>query len=194
MNTYQVFHLIDPDISNIIGIFFDIEGPLPLQNNMVSLNVSLNHGGIEMETTQIAVFSAGEYVCGIETAKVNTIIRYQQPETVEGAPEFIEGLIKWKDSTIPVVDLRVMFGEGETPVTKKTKILIVNTGGQLAGFIVDDINIIRKYSEDEIEAAPPVLTQYETGYIKPYANRKEALSRCWTSKNTHGVRNPSIRG
>jgi purine-binding chemotaxis protein CheW len=142
---------------------------------MVSLNVSLNHGGIEMETTQIAVFSAGEYVCGIETAKVNTIIRYQQPETVEGAPEFIEGLIKWKDSTIPVVDLRVMFGEGETPVTKKTKILIVNTGGQLAGFIVDDINIIRKYSEDEIEAAPPVLTQYETGYLKAVCKSESGL-------------------
>ena len=56
-----------------------------------------------METTQIAVFT-GEYVCGIETEKVNTIIRYQQPETVEGL-NLLSGLIM-KDSTIPVVDLR----------------------------------------------------------------------------------------
>jgi purine-binding chemotaxis protein CheW len=163
-------------MSNIIEDFFRHRATIARHRIIwYHEKVSLNHGGIKMETTQIAVFTSGEYVCGIETEKINTIIRYQQPETVEGAPEFIEGLIKWKDSTIPVVDLRVMFGEGETRVTKKTKILIVDTSGQLAGFIVDDINIIRKYSEDEIEAAPPVLTQYETGYLKAVCKSEGGL-------------------
>ena len=99
---------------------------------------------------QIAVFTSGVCLWN-RNRKGKHDYTVPAARNSRGAPEFIGGLIKWKDSTIPVVDLRFMFGEGETRVTKKTKILIVDTGGQLAGFIVDDINIIRKYPEDEIE-------------------------------------------
>jgi purine-binding chemotaxis protein CheW len=130
---------------------------------------------MKMETTQVAVFTLGEYVCGIETDKLHTIIRYQQPETVEGAPEYFEGLTTWKDITIPLINLRAKFRIEGFQVTKKTKVLIVDIEGRLVGFTVDDIIMIQNCSADDIEAVPPVLAQYKTACLKAVCKSKDRL-------------------
>lgn len=119
-----------------------------------------------MEATQVAVFTIKDYVCGIETDRIKTIIRHQQSDKIKGAPGYVEGVIKWRDESVPVINLAAKLGLGIPEVTKKTKILIVEIHNRFAGFTVDDVNIIQKYSAHEIEQAPPILAMHEKGYLK----------------------------
>ncbi len=90
-------------------------------------------------------------------------------------PGFIEGVVHNRGKAVPVVNLNKRFNMGETPVGKKTKIVVTDIDSKSVGFVVNDIIGLLKLNEGEMEAVPQVIRQMGNRYIEGFAKKDEKI-------------------
>jgi twitching motility protein PilI len=81
---------------------------------------------------------------------------------VPGAKPWIKGLANVRGQLLPVIDLRHFLGSGTTPVTRNTRIVVVNHREIPAGLLVDEVLGFRRFAEGEFSGdAPPTVARCE---------------------------------
>ena len=81
---------------------------------------------------------------------------------VPGAKTWIKGLANVRGQLLPIIDLRQFLGSGVTPVTRNTRIVVVNHREIPAGLIVDEVLGFRRFAENEFTGdAPPTVARCE---------------------------------
>lgn len=109
-----------------------------------------------------------EYAIGI--LRVKEIIEYGVVTTVPGTPQFIRGVINLRGSVVPVVDLAVKFGLPESPVTRRTCIVIVEVeleGEQtVMGVVADAVSQVVDFLPQDVEAPPAFGTKVRVDYLR----------------------------
>jgi twitching motility protein PilI len=81
---------------------------------------------------------------------------------VPGAKPWIKGLANVRGQLLPVIDLRQFLGSGVTPVTRNTRIVVVNHREIPAGLLVDEVLGFRRFAETEFKGeAPPTVARCE---------------------------------
>jgi twitching motility protein PilI len=81
---------------------------------------------------------------------------------VPGAKSWIKGLANVRGQLLPVIDLRHFLGSGITPITRNTRIVVVNHREIPAGLLVDEVLGFRRFSEAEFSGeAPPTVARCE---------------------------------
>jgi purine-binding chemotaxis protein CheW len=100
--------------------------------------------------------SAGE-AFGVAIAVVKEIIQFGAVTQVPLVPAFIRGVINLRGAVVPVIDLNLRFGRGESTPGKKTCIVIVETeqdgGLQDIGIMVDAVSAV--VDIPDVDMAPP---------------------------------------
>jgi len=102
----------------------------------------------------------------IEVASANEIIPVGEIVTIPKAPEFIRGVINLRGDVISVVDLPKLVGKRQDEFAESSKILIVFTGTEVAGLIVDQVSGIRKALLSSFEPPSELLRQRGNIYIR----------------------------
>ena len=128
-----------------------------------------------MSELQTVVFNLSGQLFGAEASQVFQIIRYQEATKIPRMPKFIEGIINYRGSVVPVINLARRFDIGEMEVTKKTKILITRMDDKLAGFIVNDVSEIIKFTDEDIEPAPFIVNSEAGAYLKKVGKKDGKL-------------------
>jgi twitching motility protein PilI len=81
---------------------------------------------------------------------------------VPGAKAWIKGLANVRGALLPVIDLRQFLGSGVTPLTRNTRVIVVNHREVPAGLLVDEVLGFRRFAEGEFAGeAPPTLLRCE---------------------------------
>ena len=81
---------------------------------------------------------------------------------VPGAKPWIKGLANVRGQLLPIIDLRLFLGSGVTPVTRNTRVLVVNHREIPAGLVVDEVLGFRRFAESEFSGdAPPTVARCE---------------------------------
>ncbi|MGC4029583.1 MAG: chemotaxis protein CheW [Steroidobacteraceae bacterium] len=81
---------------------------------------------------------------------------------VPGARTWIRGLANVRGSLLPIIDLRQFLGSGTTPLTRNTRVLVVNHREVPAGLMVDEVLGFRRFADGEFSGnAPPTLVRCE---------------------------------
>ncbi|MDB6089238.1 MAG: twitching motility protein PilI [Gammaproteobacteria bacterium] len=81
---------------------------------------------------------------------------------VPGAKPWVKGLANVRGQLLPVVDLRQFLGSGVTPVTRNTRVVVVNHREIPAGLLVDEVLGFRRFAEGEFSGdAPPTVARCE---------------------------------
>ncbi|HWZ63095.1 MAG TPA: chemotaxis protein CheW [Steroidobacteraceae bacterium] len=81
---------------------------------------------------------------------------------VPGAKPWIRGLANVRGQLLPIVDLRQFLGSGVTPVTRNTRVLVVNHREIPAGLLVDEVLGFRRFADSEFTGdAPPTVARCE---------------------------------
>ena len=81
---------------------------------------------------------------------------------VPGAKAWIKGLANVRGQLLPVIDLRHFLGSGTTPVTRNTRVVVVNHREIPAGLLVDEVLGFRRFAEGEFTGdAPPTVARCE---------------------------------
>lgn len=123
-----------------------------------------------MEKTQYLTFhlAGEEYAIGI--LQVKEIIEYDILTKVPMTPVWVRGVINLRGGVVPVIDMAMKFGLPESPVTKRTCIVIVEVDLEgertVMGVVADAVSQVMDLSSQEIEAPPAFGTSVRIDYLK----------------------------
>jgi purine-binding chemotaxis protein CheW len=108
------------------------------------------------DARQLVVFTLGEEEYGLPISYVHEIIRYTEPRTVASDDESVRGVISLRGKILPVFDLATRLGVETKEPADRAKIVIVETGSDMAGVVVDTVEEVLTIEEDQLDAAPGV--------------------------------------
>jgi purine-binding chemotaxis protein CheW len=104
-------------------------------------------------TRQLVVFSLGEEEYAQPITQVHEIIRWTDPRSVASDEPWVRGVISLRGKIVPVYDLAARLGlMFERP--EHAKIVIVQTGGDMAGVIVDDVEEVLTVDVEQLDTVP----------------------------------------
>lgn len=129
----------------------------------------------KVEEKQFVVFQLSKETYGVDIGQVSEIITMQQITKVPHTIEFIEGIINLRGRVIPVVDLRKRFGLAHDEITRNTRIVVIEIGGNTLGMIVDGVSEVLRISSDVVEAPPPAITNVDADYLDGVAKLEDRL-------------------
>ena len=140
---------------------FELLAELERRGRTVSAQVS-QEGTAGREWVGVALRMAGDLylVAREETREVLSLP--PALTRVPGAKPWIKGLANVRGQLLPVIDLRQFLGSGTTPITRNTRVVVVNHREIPAGLLVDEVLGFRRFAEGEFAGdAPPTVARCE---------------------------------
>ncbi|MCK7583676.1 MAG: chemotaxis protein CheW [Chromatiales bacterium] len=112
---------------------------------------------------------------GINVLQVQEVLRYTDIVPVPGAPDFVLGIINLRGNVVTVIDTRKCFGLTPHEPDDATRIVIIESGKQVAGLLVDSVAEVVNIHADQVETAPDVGTTESAKYIQGIANHNHEI-------------------
>jgi purine-binding chemotaxis protein CheW len=101
----------------------------------------------------LAFVLAGE-TYAVQIAHIAEILRPPPITEVPRAPAMVLGVISVRGKLVSVIDLRRRFALPESPVDRKSRILLADVGkGEQIGLLVDEVQQVWRLALEEIEAS-----------------------------------------
>ncbi len=133
----------------------------------------------EMQTDngeeQVVVFDLAGESYGIEIGHVQEIIRLPAITSVPRAPAFVEGVVNLRGRVIPVINLRARFGLPDGERGRASRIVVLETGGQTVGALVDAVSEVLRIPRETIEPPGATLQGPETAHLRGIAKLEDRL-------------------
>jgi purine-binding chemotaxis protein CheW len=107
---------------------------------------------------QFATFYLDRLLFGVEVAKVQEVIRYQEMTRVPLASSVVTGLINLRGQIVTALDLRRRLDLAERASDRLPMNVVVRTGDEAVSLLVDEIGDVLEV-EDEIFESPPETLQ-----------------------------------
>ncbi len=125
------------------------------------------------QKTQYLCFSIKGEDFGVEILKVVEIKGWEDVRKLPEAPDYIKGVIDLRGQVVPIVDLRIRFGEREVqylPTTVIIIILVEKDDQQVTlGLVVDSVSDVLDVKDDDIRSIPAISAEVNDRYIKGMA-------------------------
>jgi len=102
---------------------------------------------------QVVVFTLGGEEYALPIAKVHEIIRYAEPRSVSAREPWIRGVISLRGKIVRVYDLATRIGLAAER-SADAKIVIIETGDDVTGVIVDSVEEVLTIDPEQVEASP----------------------------------------
>jgi purine-binding chemotaxis protein CheW len=123
-----------------------------------------------LEMNQYLAFNLENEVFAFDISKVREVLEFDTVTKVPQTPEMMKGVINLRGSVVPVIDMRVKFGMGETLKTVNTVIIIIEIvldgTSTMIGALVDSVQEVMDLDSDHIEPPPKIGTKLNTDFIR----------------------------
>ncbi|MDI6871816.1 MAG: chemotaxis protein CheW [Bacillota bacterium] len=123
---------------------------------------------------QLVVFALGEEEYGVPVGQVEEIIRMPAITHIPKVAAFVEGVINLRGRVIPIVDLKKLFDLPETARDEKSRIVVVEVGGQTVGMTVDNVSEVLRLPSSAIDP-PPQVAGGDSGFLTGVGKLGERL-------------------
>ena len=124
---------------------------------------------------QLVTFEVGDEQFAIDILAVQEINRMMQITRVPRSAECLEGVINLRGRIIPVVDLRKRFGLPPADRSADSRIVVVEVGGRVIGFIVDRVNEVLRVDGSIVDPPPAMTSGSDRDYIRGVAKLETRL-------------------
>ncbi len=116
--------------------------------------------------TEYLAFMLGSDIYAAPVTLIREILKPPPLTPVPRAPHQFLGIVSVRGQLVTVVDLRRRLRLTEGPLTRKTRILLVDaTGGEVMGVLVDEVLQVYRLADAEIEPAAVALGGEVAGYL-----------------------------
>ena len=112
---------------------------------------------------------------GIDVMQVREVLRSTEVSPVPGAPAYVLGIISLRGNVVTIIDLRDRFGLSSRETDDASRILILESGDYVVGFLVDSVREVVELSASEVEPAPDTGSGDSSRFISGLTNRKDGL-------------------
>lgn len=116
------------------------------------------------DDVQVVTFRVGPQEFAFDILQVERILRYSAPSPLPKAPEFLEGVMPYGDTAVPVIDLRKRF-ELDAPLREETRIMVLELDNQRVAVLVDEVREVLRVDSTAIAAPGPVVSGLAAAYI-----------------------------
>lgn len=106
----------------------------------------------------------GQYY-GLDSASVRSIENGVPQMLLGGAPDFVEGLIKFRGEWVPIVRLRSLFGTDKSEQPKYSQLIYMSTFNGTVAYRVDKVVEIDVLADGEFQRIPIVVNSGKTAYM-----------------------------
>ena len=110
----------------------------------------------EIQKEQYMKFKCSDEIYGISIKYVNEIIGLSQITKVPETQDYLIGLINLRGKIIPVIDVRIRFGKEPLEYNDRTCVIVIDVKSTVIGLIVDAIDEVAAFAENEITPPPSV--------------------------------------
>lgn len=121
------------------------------------------------EQQQYLTFLLGGEMFSIGILNIKEIIEYGSLTTVPMMPDFIRGVINLRGAVVPVIDLAARFGRNQSPITRRSCIVIIeveaNGDKHDVGVVVDSVSEVLEILASEIEPPPNFGAKIRADFI-----------------------------
>jgi purine-binding chemotaxis protein CheW len=124
---------------------------------------------------QVVTFRLGDDRFAVDIHAVERVLRYQPPTPVPKLPEWVEGVLSYQGRVIPVLDLRRRFSLEPAPRRAETRVIVLATGGDWLGVIVDAVLGVEPVSGDQLQPPPPLFRGLTAEYLRGIARHGDQL-------------------
>ncbi len=133
--------------------------------NKANINVHLNQSD-----NQYLCFLLNDETYAIDILSVREIRGWEAVRALPAMPSFVKGVLDLRGSIIPVIDLRLRFGQEQVEYTETTVIIVVRAaleeGSQTFGAVVDSVSDVLDAHDHEIMPSPNLGGNVDTRYLQ----------------------------
>jgi len=129
----------------------------------------------QSQLLQLVSFHIEEEEFAVDILNIQGINRMMNITRVPNTPAFVEGIINLRGQVIPVVNLRKRLGFPPKEPDKATRIIVVEIGKRVIGFIVDSVNEVLRISSSITEPPPPMVAGIDSEYITAVGKLEDRL-------------------
>jgi purine-binding chemotaxis protein CheW len=117
-------------------------------------------------------FRLGQEEYGIPILTVQEIRGYSEPTRIANAPEFMKGVVNLRGVIVPIVDLRIKFGQ--TPQYNEiTATIVLNIGKRVIGIVVDSVSDVVALTRAQIKPPPQLSSGMDAAYVTGIATEAQ---------------------
>ena|SRR6218665_2326055 len=126
---------------------------------------------------QFLTLTLGKELFALAIDHVREIIEFAGLTEVPLMPAFLRGVINLRGAVVPVIDLSVRFGRGQTPIVKRTCIVIIEVPQgqalQLLGIMVDSVNEVLAVDAEQLDGRPSFGSGLRADFIAGILKQQE---------------------
>ncbi len=130
---------------------------------------------MKTEAHKLVTFRLGDDLFAADIFSVERVLRYQEPTAVPDLPGWLEGVIEYQSRVVPVIDLRRRFELSQAPVRPETRILVLNSGSEWVGALVDAVVEVATVDASRISPPPAFFRGLAAEYLQGIVKRDDKL-------------------
>ena len=114
------------------------------------------------DVIQLVGFIVGEEEFAIPILSIQEIIKPISCTRVPQTPNYILGVFNLRGSVIPLIDLRARFGLTPQKHAEETRFIVMKSGDDVAGFVIDRLTEAIRMPKRDIGPAPETVSDADT--------------------------------
>jgi purine-binding chemotaxis protein CheW len=130
-----------------------------MENNRADANDAHEH------LVRWITFHLGEEVYGIEVKQVREILLINNILPVPGAPDYVLGITNIRGNVVTVLDARTRINLPAIDHTDSTRMIVLESDGDVAAIVVDNVVDIIDLPESSIDLNPKLKVNKDSKYI-----------------------------
>jgi purine-binding chemotaxis protein CheW len=124
---------------------------------------------------KIVIFRLGQDLFAAGVQSVERVLRYDRARPLPDVPPWVDGVIEYRSSVVPRVDLRRRFELADTGVGPGTRVLVLNAGGGWVAVVVDAVLEVAAYEPSQLTAPPALFRGLAGEYLRGVVRHSERL-------------------
>ena len=118
-----------------------------------------------IDATEFLVFSFGREEYAINVEHVQELRSYEHVTRIANTPDYIKGVINLRGAIVPIIDMRIRFGDGTPTYNTFTVVIILDLGETTVGMVVDSVSDVLTLTSKQIKPAPQVGSSMDADYL-----------------------------
>ncbi len=126
---------------------------------------------------KVVSFILGDEEFGVDIMKIDSIVEVGKITRIPESADYIEGIMNFRGSVIPVINLRRKFlmEDLDEDMKKKAKIIVVNIGERKVGMLVDDVREVLTINDEQMEEPPSEVGGVGRSYVLGIAKLEDKM-------------------
>ena len=127
------------------------------------------------ESTRLVTFRLGQHLFAAEISAVQRVLRHETPRALPDMPDWMEGVVDYQGSVVPVIDMRRRFGLPATTPGPQARLMVCSTSGGQAAMLVDAVLDVKPVSPNDVMDPPQLFRGLAGEYLKGLTRRQQQL-------------------